>query len=130
MGFLLLALAIVFELAGTITMKFSGSLTKWLPSIMMYALYGCSLTSLTFAVKSIDISIAYAIWSGLGTALIAVVGFYLFNEQITLLKMVFILLIIIGVVGLNMASTSSKSGHSGQIQEQEQHLDSIYEKRM
>jgi small multidrug resistance pump len=45
MGFLLLALAIVFELAGTITMKFSGSLTKWLPSIMMYVLYGCSLMS-------------------------------------------------------------------------------------
>jgi drug/metabolite transporter (DMT)-like permease len=53
-----------------------------------------------------------------------------FNEQFTLLKMVFIFLIIIGVVGLNMASTSSKSGHSGQIQGQEQLLDSVYEKRM
>lgn len=108
-GWLFLALAIVFELAGTITMKFSGSFTNLLPSIIMFVLYGCSLTSLTFAVKkTIDISVAYAIWSGLGTALIAIVGFYVFHEHITLLKKILsIFIIIAGVVGVNLASGSS-----------------------
>jgi small multidrug resistance pump len=104
MGWLYLSLAIIFELAGTITMKFSGSLTRVIPSLCMFILYGCSLTSLTFAVKTVEISTAYAIWSGLGTALIAIAGFYLFNESITMLKILSVGIIILGVVGLNMAS--------------------------
>ncbi len=102
MGWLLLMLAILFELAGTTTMKYSGSLTKLYPSIMMFLFYGLSLTSLTYAVKSIEVSVAYAVWSGLGTAMIAVLGVILFDEKITPIKIFSIVFIIIGVVGLKL----------------------------
>ncbi|WP_274361723.1 DMT family transporter [Paenibacillus thermotolerans] len=108
MGWFYLFLAIVFELAGTTTMKFSESFTRLYPSIMMFVFYGCSLTSLTHAVKTIDIGIAYAIWSGLGTALIALIGFYIFNEKVTMLKIVSISIIIIGVIGLNIGDYAQK----------------------
>jgi small multidrug resistance pump len=59
---------------------------------------------LTLALKRFDMSMAYAIWSGVGTALITVVGFYLFKEPVTLPKVGSIALIIVGVVGLHLSS--------------------------
>lgn len=53
-----------------------------------------------FAIKKIDISVAYAIWAGLGTTLISLMGWLIFKEQITPIKLFFIACIIIGVVGL------------------------------
>jgi len=58
---------------------------------------------LTLALKKFEIGMAYAIWSGLGTALIAVIGIYLFDETATLMKFLSIALIIAGVVGLNLS---------------------------
>ena len=53
--------------------------------------------------KRMDVSIAYAIWSGLGTALIAIIGSIYFNEPMTLVKLVSLGLVIIGVFGLNLS---------------------------
>jgi small multidrug resistance pump len=53
--------------------------------------------------KRMDVSIAYAIWSGLGTALIAIIGSIYFNESMTLVKLVSLGLVIIGVLGLNLS---------------------------
>lgn len=86
------------------TMKYSHGFSKLYPSIFMFVLYACSFSLLNLALKYIDVSIAYAIWSGLGTALIALAGFYLFHEQFTVLKMVSITIIIVGVIGLNLNS--------------------------
>jgi len=96
--------AIAFEVAGTTAMKMSEGFTKTWPSVAMGAFYLLSLTALTFALKRFDMSMAYAIWSGLGTALITVVGFYLFKEPLGLVKIVSIGLIILGVVGLQLSS--------------------------
>lgn len=57
---------------------------------------------LTIALKKIDVGIAYAVWAGIGTALIAGIGMFYFKEPMNLVKVVSILLIIIGVVGLNL----------------------------
>jgi small multidrug resistance pump len=84
-------------------MKLSEGFTKTIPSVMMFVFYLLSLAALTLALKKFDVSSAYAIWSGLGTALITVVGFYLFKESISPMKIISIALIIIGVVGLHLS---------------------------
>jgi len=98
-----LIMAILFEVAGTTSMKISEGFTKVVPSIAMAVFYILSLTALTFALKKFDVSMAYAIWSGVGTALITVIGFYLFREEITVMKIVSIGLIILGVIGLHLS---------------------------
>ena len=95
--------AILLEVAGTTAMKFSEGFTKTLPSILMAVLFIASLAMLTLALKKFEIGMAYAIWSGIGTALIAVIGIYLFDETATLVKFLSIALIIAGVVGLNLS---------------------------
>ena len=95
--------AILLEVAGTTAMKFSEGFTKIVPSILMAVLFISSLAMLTLALKKFEIGMAYAIWSGLGTALIAVIGIYLFDETATLVKFLSIALIIAGVVGLNLS---------------------------
>jgi small multidrug resistance pump len=96
--------AIAFEVAGTTAMKLSEGFTRTWPSVAMMVFYLLSLGALTLALKRFDMSMAYAIWSGVGTALITVVGFYLFKEPVSLLKIGSIALIIVGVVGLHLSS--------------------------
>lgn len=105
MSWIYLFLAIILEVLGTTSMKFSEGFTKIFPSVLMFVLYGLSFTALTFALKKIDVSVSYAIWSGLGTALIAVIGTLYFKEPVTILKIVSIMLIILGVIGLNIGMT-------------------------
>ncbi len=99
-----LAVAIILEVAGTTAMKFSEGFTKILPSVMMFVFYILSLVALTYALKKIDMSMAYAIWAGFGTALIAVVGIYFFKEPVSVVKIGSIALIIVGVVGLHLSA--------------------------
>ena len=96
--------AIGFEVAGTTAMKLSEGFNKLAPSIAMGIFYLLSLGALTLALKRIDVSVAYAVWSGVGTAMIALIGVVLFGESMTLLKLLSILAIIAGVVGLHLAS--------------------------
>jgi len=98
-----LILAILFEVIGTTSMKLSEGFTKTVPSVMMFIFYILSLVALTFALKKFDVSSAYAIWSGLGTVLISIVGIYLFKESISPMKIISIALIIIGVIGLHLS---------------------------
>ena len=102
-----LASAILFEVAGTTSMKLSQGFTRLLPSVLLFVFYAISFVSLTFAVKKIDMSVSYAIWSGIGTALIALIGVYWFKEPMTLLKIFSMVLIILGVIGLNFEGFKS-----------------------
>jgi small multidrug resistance pump len=102
MSWLYLVLAIMLEVSGTTSMKLSQGFTKILPSVLMFLCYGLSLSALTLALKKIDVSVAYAVWSGLGTALIASVGVLWFREPLNALKIISLLLIIMGVIGLNL----------------------------
>lgn len=103
---LFLAAAIVFEVAGTTSMKLSDGLTRVGPTVAMFVLYGISFAVLTLALKKIDVSVAYTIWSGIGTTVIALIGWQLFGEQMTPFKVACIGLVIAGVVGLTISGSS------------------------
>jgi len=98
--------AITFEVAGTTCMKLSDGFSKLLPTAGVVIFYLLSLSLLTLTLKKIDVSVAYAIWSGVGTALIACIGLLYFKEPATALKLVSVALIIAGVVGLNLGGGS------------------------
>ena len=99
----MLMMAIVFEVTGTTAMKLSDGFTRPLPSILLILFYFLSLAALTLALKRIEVSIAYAVWAGMGTVLVAVIGILWFREPVSLLKVGSILLIVTGVVGLHLS---------------------------
>lgn len=101
---LFLAGAILLEVAGTTSMKLSEGFTKLLPSVLLFLCYAASFVALTFALKKIELSVAYTVWAGAGTALIAAIGIVYFREVVTGLKLISILLIIVGVVGLTLGA--------------------------
>lgn len=103
MHWIYLILAILFEVCGTTCMKLSDGFTRLLPTIGVVIFYGVSFTFLGLALKKIELSIAYAIWSGLGTALIAIIGLVVLKETMTTLKLISLLLVIVGVVGLRIS---------------------------
>lgn len=105
MSWVLLIIAILFEVSGTTCMKFSMGFTRRLPTVLMFIFYGLGFVPLNLALRTIDISVAYAIWSGMGTAIITTIGILWFKEPVTALKLISIMLIIIGVVGLELSRT-------------------------
>lgn len=104
MEWILLLAAIVTEVAGTTLLKLSGGMKNLAPTVGSMVLYLVSLGLLGLSLGKIDVSVAYAIWSGLGTALIVLLGISLFGEVMTLSKIIFIALIVVGAVGLNLTS--------------------------
>ncbi|MBI4515600.1 MAG: multidrug efflux SMR transporter [Deltaproteobacteria bacterium] len=103
MSWVYLVLAILLEVSGTTCMKLSHGFSKPGPSALIFIFYLLSIVSLTLAVKHIDISVSYAVWSGLGTAIIATIGIVWFGEPLTALKAAALGLIIIGVVAVNLS---------------------------
>jgi small multidrug resistance pump len=100
-GWWLLALAILFEIAGTTSMKLSDGLTRPIPSILLVVCYLIAFSALALSLKTIDMGIAYAIWAGVGTALAAIIGFLYFREPASALKVTSIAFILMGVIGLH-----------------------------
>ena len=100
----ILTVAILLEVLGSTAMKLSEGFTKLWPSVCMGICYLLSLAALNFALKKIELSIAYAVWGGVGTALIAMLGIAVFHESATTLKLLSLLLVIAGVVGLHIGS--------------------------
>jgi len=99
-----LIIAILTEVVGTTMMKVSEGLTRLMPSIWMFVMYAISFVFMAFALKKLEVSTAYAIWSGLGTAVIAAIGIAWFHESFSLTKLVGTGLVIAGVVLLNIKS--------------------------
>ena len=95
-----LTVAIVLEVAGTISMKLSHGFSQTLPSALIFLFYGASFTCLNFALRTIDVSVAYAIWSALGLILVAAIGILVLRESASALKLASIVLIVVGVAGL------------------------------
>lgn len=103
MHWLYLILAIVFEVAGTTCMKLSSGFSKLLPSVLMWCFYGASFCLLTLSLKKMEVSVAYAVWSGLGTILVATIGILYFEESLNAMKVFGIAAIIAGVAALNLS---------------------------
>jgi small multidrug resistance pump len=99
-----LAAAIVFEVAGSTSMKLSYGLSRLGPTVLMFAFYAVAFACNAMALKRLDLSVTYAIWSGLGTAAVAVIGMTWFQEPVTALRLISIALIVMGVLGLALSA--------------------------
>lgn len=102
-AYLYLSAAIVLEVAGTTCMKLSGGFTRPLPSVLLFVFYGACFAILTMALRSLDVGMCYAVWSGVGTLLTVAVGVGLFAEPMSWGKAASLALILAGVVGLRLA---------------------------
>jgi len=106
MGWLFLVAAIVLEVAGTIAAKQANGFTNLAASVLMMLCYGLSFSGLTFAMKSIEMSIAYPVWTGFAILVVSMLGITLFHESIGFVKGFSIFLLVIGLVGLTMGGQS------------------------
>ena len=103
MHWIYLLLAIGFEVVGTTCMKLAAGFSRTAPAIGMVFSYLACFGFLTLAIQKIQVSIAYAIWSGLGTALVSLIGLVWFQETLTPLKLFGLFAILAGVVSLNLS---------------------------
>ena len=102
LAYLFLALAIATEVAGTVALKAAGEGRPAAIAVVVVG-YLSSFVLLALVLKRIEVSVAYAIWAGAGTALVAFIGIAALGEPATAAKLGSIALIITGVVGLNLA---------------------------
>ncbi len=101
----LLALAIAVEVAATVALRSSDGLTRFVPSAITIVGYIIAFWLLALVLRTIPVSVAYAVWAGVGTAAVAIIGMTLLDEPAGLLKIASIALIIVGVVGLNLSGS-------------------------
>lgn len=101
-----LALAIASEIVATVSLKLSDGFTRPLPVVAVVAGYGLSFYALSITLRTIPLGVVYAIWSGVGTAAVVVIGLFLFRETLDAVKVAGIGLIITGVVVLNGVTTA------------------------
>ncbi len=107
MAYLYLSIAIVAEVIATSALKVSNQLTVLVPSILSFAGYGVAFYFLALALKWIPVGVAYAVWAGVGIALITIFGAVLFKQMLDTPAIVGIALIIAGVAVLNLYSNIS-----------------------
>jgi small multidrug resistance pump len=99
-----LAGAIVLEVAGTTCMRLSEGLSRVTPSVLIFVFYAGSFALNTLVVRTLGMSLVYAVWSGAGTVLTGMIGWWWFKEPATALRLASAGLIVIGVFGMH-AST-------------------------
>lgn len=107
MSWLYLTIAIVTEVIGTSALKSADGFTKLVPSLVVATAYAASFYFLSLTLKVIPVGIAYAVWSGVGIVLIAIVGWLLFGQTIDRFGVLGIALIGAGVIVLNTLSKTS-----------------------
>jgi len=104
---LILILAILLEVSGTICLKLSHGMTRTLPILGVIIFYLSTFTLLSLSLKTLDMGTVYAIWSGVGTALIATIGILFFGESLTWIKMAGLGLVITGVILLRVSTSGA-----------------------
>jgi small multidrug resistance pump len=107
MNWLYLLIAIIFEIIATTALKQSNGFTNHMYTAISLFGYGFALFFLSMVLKTIPVGVAYAIWSGVGVAIITLIGLFFFNQKIDLAGMIGIGLIITGVIILNVFSKAS-----------------------
>jgi small multidrug resistance pump len=106
LAWIYLAAAIATEVVGTLFLRFTDGFTRPAPSILVIATYAASLWLTALALRELEISLAYAVWAGVGTAAVAVIGMTALGESVNALKVASIALVIGGVVGLNLSGAN------------------------
>ena len=102
-----LAVAILFEVAGTTCTRLSEGFSRLTPSVLMFAFYAVSFALNTMVIRTLGLSVVYAVWSGVGTVLTAMIGYLYFKEPATAMKLASAGLIVIGVFGLHASSRTA-----------------------
>ena len=102
-----LGVAILFEVAGTTSMRLSEGFTRLTPSLLIFVFYVISFALNTIVIRALGLSVVYAVWSGVGTVLTALIGYLYFREPATAMKLASTALIVLGVVGLHSASRAT-----------------------
>jgi len=105
MHWIYLIIAITFEVMATLSIKQATLGNTYVWSAVIAVLYIISFSFVYYAAKSIEIGTVYAIWAGMGTALIVLLGWILFKEEMNLYKVIGVLSIIFGVVLLKLQAT-------------------------
>jgi len=101
-GWIDMSASIFFEVIGTIALKLSDGMTRFLSSLVLFVSFALSFWLFSLAVRTIQLGVAYAVWSGVATALITLIGVVYFRDSMTAVKVLGIALIVIGVIGLNV----------------------------
>ncbi len=102
MHWLVLFVAGLFEIAWAVGLKYSEGFSKLWPSIFTVASMIISMGLLAYAVKHLPVGTAYAVWTGIGAVGTAILGIILFNESKEFIRIFFIFLIVVGIVGLKL----------------------------
>lgn len=104
MAWTYLIIAGLFECGWAVGLKYSEGFTKLVPSLLTIAAMGISLWLLSLAMKSIPVGTAYAVWTGIGAVGVAVIGMIYLGESKEVLRILSLLLIVAGIVGLKLVS--------------------------
>lgn len=99
----MLALAISAEVTATVSLRYSDGFTNPVPSAIVVAGYATSFWLLSLILRELSVGTTYAIWAGVGTAAVALIGIVALGEPATAIKLGSIALIIAGVIGLNLS---------------------------
>ncbi len=104
MSWTILFLAGIFEIFWAVGLKYSDGFTKLFPTIFTIVTMIISFYLLSLALKALPIGTAYAVWVGIGTVGTVISGIILFGESMTLIRVISILFILIGIVGLKFTT--------------------------
>ena len=104
MAWIYLFVAGVFETAWAIGLKYSAGFTKVGPSVFTVIAMMISLYLLALALRTLPVGTGYAVWTGVGTVGAAILGIFLFNESREIARILCILLIVAGIIGLKITS--------------------------
>lgn len=99
-----LAIAIVSEVIATSALKAAEGFTRWVPSLLVVVGYASAFYFLSLTLRTLPLGIAYAIWSGVGVILVALVGWALYHQSLDIAALIGISLIVAGVIVLNLFS--------------------------
>jgi len=106
MSYFYLALAIAAEVAGTSLLKVTEEFTKLIPTTFLVIFYVISFWLMTLALRDLPLGVVYAVWSGLGIVLVAIIGAFVYKEVPDLASIIGMALIISGVVVMHLFSKS------------------------
>ncbi len=106
MAWFYLAVAGLFECGWAIGLKYTEGFTKLVPSILTASAMAMSVWLLSVAMKAIPVGTAYAVWTGIGAVGVVIMGMILFGESRDIMRVICLLLIVSGIVGLKLFSSS------------------------
>lgn len=107
MAWVVLILSGVLEAGWAISLKASEGFSRLWPTLSFLVLAALSFLGLAYALRTLPVGTAYAVWTGIGASITAVVGMAVLGETVSVLKLVSLVLIVAGIVGLNLAENAA-----------------------